>query len=300
MAEWTVTEEAVQMMTEMSDRLYETIQTIMSESQQLADSFEENEDGLGYHSAAIACLLDEIAETEAAAEAMGFRLVIKVRKAAAVRKAHIEKGYSGGSPSGPSEAPGTSKPGGTAGLGGTKSPAAGSAQAEGMSQVDPNSPEYISYVLHELDTLRDSLELTEGDPEVLQLGGFHGAVRKDVEKKAAHFESHHIPSQGALADDPDNLPTIAISKDDHQLTDSYAGKQRKRYISLFPDVPPSDAYKAGVIKEILEGKFAEIVRDEIYNIREQCGTKYDGAIAQYFDALKRYIEKNGVPKARRK
>ena len=300
MSGWTVTEESVQKMREIAGTLYKVIKAIASERQQLAEIYEENKDGLGYHSDEIKSFLENVKARENVAKKAGSDLIMKLKFAASIRKAHIEKGYSGGSPSGLSEASGTSKPGGTAGLGGTKSPAAGSAQAEGMSQVDPNSPEYISYVLHELDTLRDSLELTEGDPEVLQLGGFHGAVRKDVEKKAAHFESHHIPSQGALADDPDNLPTIAISKDDHQLTDSYAGKQRKRYVSLFPDVPPSDAYKAGVIKEILEGKFAEIVRDEIYNIREQCGTKYDGAIAQYFDALKRYIEKNGVPKARRK
>ena len=68
---------------------------------------------------------------------------------------------------------------------------------------------------------------------------------------------------------------------------------------MFPDVPPSDAYKAGVIKEIREGKFVDIVRNEIYNIREKCGTKYDGGIARYFEALKRYIEKNGVPKAKK-
>ena len=286
MAEWTVTEEAVQAMTDLANRLYEVIQTILSERQQLEAAFEENKDGLGYHSANISDLLEALTEAEKSAQTQGARLALKMRRAAYIRKAHIEKEYLTGRVKDSS--------------GSQRSPGLAEAIPTGAVAVDLDSSEYASYVLHELKALQESLELTEGDPHTLQLGGLHGVVKTDEEKKAAHFESHHIPSQGVLADDPDNLPTIAISREDHTRTDSYAGKQKKRYISMFPDVPPSDAYKAGVIKEIREGKFVDIVRNEIYNIREQFGTKYDGGIARYFEALKRYIEKNGVPKAKDK
>ena len=49
---------------------------------------------------------------------------------------------------------------------------------------------------------------------------------------------------------------------------------------------------------IKEGRFVEIVRDEIYNLIDQFGHKYDGGIKQYLEALRQYIEKHGVPKAK--
>ena len=282
MGEWTVTEESVKAMQDLASQLTSVLNEIESEFQQLVSVYEENKDGLGYHSGEIGKLIKDVEEQETIAKKIGKILVNKLRKSAAFRKAHIEKGYSTGKKG--------SKPDGEAS--GTDSSSDNTGQQSGKEK------QYAEYVLHEIAALENTLELTEGDPGVLQLGGYHGDVRNDVEKKACGYESHHMPSQGALADHPDKLPTIAISKDDHKLTDSYGGKQRKRYISIFPDLEPEEAYKAGVIKMIQEGRFVEVVRDEIYNLIDQCGHKYDGGIKQYLAALRKYIEKYGVPKAK--
>ena len=156
-------------------------------------------------------------------------------------------------------------------------------------------PEEMDYIQCEIDTLRKDLELTAGDASTLQIGGLHKDVTRDADKKAAKYESHHIPSQGALSEKAGELPAIALTQADHKLTDSYAGKQGKQYTSFLPDVPKSASYKEEVMDEIDKGGFMFVVRCEIYNIRDRFGHKYDGAIALYLDALSSYIAQNGVP-----
>ena len=284
MSEWTVTDEAVKAMQELADRINHVMQEIEFECQQLATMFEDNKNGLGYHSNEISKLIINLSELEKNAQLTGKKLVNKLIKSAAVRKAHITKSYSSAKNTEKESCSGIANNGKT--------------EKNDVENNKLSAKKYAEYVLHELESFEKTLELTDGTPGVLQLGGYHGEVKKDASKVAEKFESHHIPSQGALADNADNLPTIAISKEDHKLTDSYAGKQRKRYSSIFPDLEPGEAYKAGVIQMIKEGRFVEIVRDEIYNLIDQFGHKYDGGIKQYLEALRQYIEKHGVPKAK--
>ena len=280
---YAVNESGIKALHNLADTLLESSDGIVKAAELFFEAYDENKEGLGPHTASIRAILDDIKNIEDDLQDAAEDLSDKLNDIADAYQDIIDENkYDVG--------------------GKEKSCELGSAEtAAGMQAsdaIDLDSKQYVIYVLHELNTLQEMLDLTDGESGVLQLGGYHGKVKKDAAKVAEKFESHHIPSQGALADNADNLPTIAISKEDHKLTDSYAGKQRKRYISIFPDLEPGDAYKAGVIQMIKEGRFVEIVRDEIYNLIDQCGHKYDGGIKQYLEALRQYIEKYGVPKAK--
>lgn len=170
--------------------------------------------------------------------------------------------------------------------------------------------------LFELASLKDMLDLTDGDPAVVQAGGAYCDVKENVDSSI--YEVHHIPPRSVFTDHPRYLPCIAMLKADHEQTSSYAGRMGKKYLPYFKkvlleqceekkikvkkstipylkDERPLETHKQ-VIKNVLaESQFAEAVRNELFEIREAFGEKYDGAIAQYLDALQEYIINNGVP-----
>ena len=73
--------------------------------------------------------------------------------------------------------------------------------------------------LFEVETLRKTLELEPKDSGVIQLDGYH----KDV-KGIEGYDSHHIPQRSVQDENADLLPAIAMLRDDHKKTDSYARK----------------------------------------------------------------------------
>lgn len=111
------------------------------------------------------------------------------------------------------------------------------------------------------------------------------------------FERHHIPSVAVQDDSRNNLPVVLISKEDHALTDSYRWKQKSVYKPFLPSAIESKSHREEVASAIDQGNYFEVVRNEIYNIIDRCGHRYDGAIKQYFAALEAYLRKNGVPSA---
>lgn len=136
------------------------------------------------------------------------------------------------------------------------------------------------------------MELGNGDPNFPQVGGLYGEVAP-----ASGFERHHIPSVAVQDDSRNNLPVVLISKEDHALTDSYRWKQRSVYKPLLPSAIEPKSHREEVASAIDQGNYFEVVRNEIYNIIDRCGHRYDGAIKQYFAALEAYLRKNGVPRA---
>ncbi len=91
MSEWTVTEEAVAALENMASQLQTLSEQIKAETQQLKTSYDENRDGLGYHSAKIQTLIEEVEATEEEAARPVMKLVLKLTRAAMIRRAHIEK-----------------------------------------------------------------------------------------------------------------------------------------------------------------------------------------------------------------
>ena len=90
MGEWTVTDEAVNALNNMATELNEKAAEILQEVLTLIECFEDNKDGLGAHSEDILNLLKELRETTDEANEPVKKLVKKLVKAAAIRKAHID------------------------------------------------------------------------------------------------------------------------------------------------------------------------------------------------------------------
>lgn len=90
MGEWTVTEEAIAALESMAAQLQTLAAEMKQETQNLKDCYEENQDGLGYHSPKIQALIEEVGLTEEEASRPVMKLVLKLTKAALIRRGHIE------------------------------------------------------------------------------------------------------------------------------------------------------------------------------------------------------------------
>ena len=130
------------------------------------------------------------------------------------------------------------------------------------------------------------------------MGGSYNTVKNYL--RDHHFEGyevHHIPSKAVVREWGSMyvLPAIALLKEDHAKTDSFRYKSRKKYTSFLPDVNESSSYMDLAHERLSEGEFFELIQIELLNIRDQCGKRYDGAIARYLDVLEQYISQNGYP-----
>lgn len=310
---WGVTPEAIKAL----DELYKELDTLSKSGKQdcdkLKDTYTPNKMGLGHHTGDIEKLLKDIEESVLETEGDLKTLSTKVIRAAAIRRHHIEKkrytriaqdgtiqpaatdaaaaGLAGSGSGGVKGKAGTSQTG--AGAGAVKETGTSASGTE--AKVDPKfEKESFSTDLH---GFAGSLDLGDGEDGIVQLSGRHKEVQK---KEPKGYESHHIPSAAALKQfgiDTDQWPTIALTNDDHAKTDSYRGRQRKKFKSFFPDAAQGETYKGESIEMIdTPGGFVRLVEDEILNIKEACGDRYDGAIKQYVAEIERYVQEHGIPK----
>lgn len=94
MAAWGVSEETVAALNQMADGIDELLQQQQAAAQRITEAFEENECGLGAHSAEILALIRDVEATEEEAAGQVRKLLRKVRFAAMTRRKHIENnGY---------------------------------------------------------------------------------------------------------------------------------------------------------------------------------------------------------------
>ena len=119
------------------------------------------------------------------------------------------------------------------------------------------------------------------------------------ELKGSGYEAHHIPPQSVFEKDlGKNLPTVAITKADHELTSSYKGRMRSGTDSLLPGGPPPQKHKDSLKEALNHGYLAEMVRNEVYEFRRDYGTRYDGGLKQFIHAMIDYVQTSGVPSTR--
>ena len=85
-----VTMEAVEAMLATADQLGEVPEEIEKELSRLRDVYEENESGLGHHSASIGSLIEEVEEIGREGKNPVLILSLKLQKSALVRQMHIE------------------------------------------------------------------------------------------------------------------------------------------------------------------------------------------------------------------
>lgn len=159
-----------------------------------------------------------------------------------------------------------------------------------------NTPSEEEHAIHELEALKSTLDLSSGDGDTFQSGGSCAEVRARLNREGKKgYEVHHMPSNAAQNAPRGKLPGIALTAEDHAETDSYRGKQNRKTESFLPDSPKSDTYHNESAKMIETGRYAELVTDEVYNIKDRLGDKYDGALAEYLDSVINYIRENGIP-----
>lgn len=144
--------------------------------------------------------------------------------------------------------------------------------------------------LYELNSFFEELDLTDGAENIIQEGGLY----KDL-KTHLGYERHHIPSCAVQEKNKNFLPAIAMTKEDHALTDSYRWKQNNKTTSLWGE--EFKEYKIEASNKISDNEYIELVKAEIFNVVESTGHKYDGGIKAYFQSLYTMIEKDGVPQA---
>ena len=138
--------------------------------------------------------------------------------------------------------------------------------------------------IHELQTLRGTLDLTDGDSNVHQKGGRYGDL---IKHKPDGYEAHHIPPKSVNNENPNDMPAIYLTEEDHAATDSYKGRMKSKSnetILNIDDEKNTDSYKNRLTSQISEGNYAEAFRNEIYEIKDKFGSKYDGAIKQVIDS----------------
>lgn len=113
MAGWAVTQEVVQQLQTMSDRLQQLTDNVQQQIENVEQIFQEYRAGLGAHTADIQGVLESVKQTQEEAGQLTRKLSFRLRKAASVRKQHIEnnrygKGRSGTVATGPSGSVGPS------------------------------------------------------------------------------------------------------------------------------------------------------------------------------------------------
>lgn len=147
--------------------------------------------------------------------------------------------------------------------------------------------------IYEVEILRADLELGTGDDAYPQLGGYHADVSM---QDPSGFESHHIPSRSIQDENAKWLPTISISRADHERTSSYSGKQRRVYEPVFGS-GNGKSYKTNTAETISKGScgYIQVMKNEILDLVRDTGHRYDGGISAYFDAVVDMLAGRGIP-----
>lgn len=286
MSSWQVSESAVSALKSLSGELNRFSENSNAIYETLYNEFEEQKDGLGKHSDSIGKLIGDIQVVIQDMTRISDKLQLKLNKAAMIRgKVGNENPYLG------------------VVCGGAQSVVVGSSNAGVSAQsnstgTDGRSPSRVPSIdertIFELESFLKEMDFTDGDVSVIQCGGAYKDVTKTTTGK--QYEAHHIPAKSIFSDKMRELPTIALTKEDHAKTSSYKGRMGSVYKPFIPSKVELSNHKGNVQKKVDQGFLAEMIKDEIYEIRHAFGEKYDGAIKQYIVAMIDYIKKNGTPK----
>lgn len=90
MSAWAVTEEAVAALINMAEQMDQLAEKIHQETEKLKTVYEENKEGLGHHSDSIQKVIETVEGTEQDASIPVKKLVLKLQRAALIRKKHID------------------------------------------------------------------------------------------------------------------------------------------------------------------------------------------------------------------
>lgn len=165
-------------------------------------------------------------------------------------------------------------------------------ESETINDIDITS--YDDYVISELKSWAESLNLSEGEVRIPQIAGIYEELKGINEG----IQMHHIPAKSVVEENEMKLPTIGLLEEDHRLTDSYGGRQRHISPTFLGDKSDQKRYKDEVKDMMEQGDTLSVIKNEILEIREKFDEKYDGAISSFVSEYIKYIKENGVPKVK--
>ena len=153
---------------------------------------------------------------------------------------------------------------------------------------DSRKIEHQLAMIRDLEIFRNGLQppLTSGDVGVAQIGGYYKDVRK---QEPAGYEAHHIPAMVIWNknQNKDYLPAIALLEADHKDTPSFRWKAKlnsHRYYYSSETKSILNYYQDTSLR-IKHSGFIVVVKREIMYLRKCTGSRYDGAISAYLDAV---------------
>jgi len=164
------------------------------------------------------------------------------------------------------------------------------------------TPSLEDRTIHELETLRDSLGLGDGDSDVEQLAGRYKDI-KGIEISGEVGEAHHIIPQSIVDQNKEIETAILLEKQDHRELPTTGGIINRTYEPFLPDSPENMRHRDEIKALIDDGQYAEAFRNEVLEIQKNAYDKgeegkYDAAIRQAIDTEIDYIKEYGVPKTK--
>jgi hypothetical protein len=105
---------------------------------------------------------------------------------------------------------------------------------------------------------------------IIQRGGAHGDVRG-----VPAYEPHHMPADSISPLPTNQGPDIAMEIDDHRLTASWGSSREAR------------TYRQEQAKLIEDANFKAAQQMDIQDVRTKFGNKYDDAIQQMLEYMRR-------------
>lgn len=286
MAKYAVNEQGIQSLNDIKSNIDISLENLSSVATQLKSRYESEAEKLGPHFSDIEKICETITSVVQDSQADADSLKVAIDKLIDKYEAIIVKKISADTGT-------TVENNGKSG--GTSSGGSSSSNGVGEEKGPNGQPLSTESFVRDITGFKDTLSLGHGDGEAVQAAGPYKSL-----PSSSKYERHHIPSKAVLEQfgiNTNEWPCICLENSDHAKTDSYRAKQKRKYKSYFSGDVNDTTYKERAIGMVdTPGGFTSLIIDEVLNIREACGDKYDQAISDYLDCIKEYISKNGIPK----
>ena len=154
---------------------------------------------------------------------------------------------------------------------------------ENPVNIEPTEKEKIAdWWDKELTNFSEQNKPNDANEENKYMGGSYEEVKWNYSGHGEEYEVHHIPANSASDLPTSDGPAIAMDKADHLQTASYGYSKEAM------------EYRQEQRELIKQGKFMEAFQMDVNDIREKFGDKYDKAIAEAREYVKKLEEEGRV------
>ena len=150
-----------------------------------------------------------------------------------------------------------------------------------ISELQTRHEDGIDFEAFDKSKEKDTSPREVNEPEKPEKKGGSYAEVKEHSDGSTH-EVHHIPADSASDLIRESGPAIKMEKEDHRETASYGMSKE------------AQEYRQKQKELIQQGKFREAFEMDVKDIRDKFGDKYDDAIAEAEEYLKKLEEEGYV------